>query len=232
MCQVKNIPIQNWVQLAVNRAKETQTPAVFWLDQHRAHNSELIKKVTHYLQNHDVSDLEILILAPDQATQFSLDRTRQGLDTISLTSNVLRDYLTDLFPILELGTSAKMLSIVPLLSGGGLFETGAGGSAPRHVEQLVNLNSPEELSSLHLTTHLTIMVLNLTKIMELQLNWQLPMPSPKLHTYFSKKPTETIDLQIKLICNLVFLGYLNFNSLLQKLTMCRSSKSNNSESLR
>ena len=126
MCQVKDIPIQNWVQLAVNRAKDTQTPAVFWLDQHRAHDRELIKKVTHYLQDHDTSDLDIHILAPDQATQFSLDRIRQGLDTISVTGNVLRDYLTDLFPILELGTSAKMLSIVPLLAGGGLFETGAG----------------------------------------------------------------------------------------------------------
>ncbi len=137
MCQVKDIPIQNWVQLAVNRAKDTQTPAVFWLDQHRAHDRELIKKVTHYLQDHDTSDLDIHILAPDQATQFSLDQIRQGLDTISVTGNVLRDYLTDLFPILELGTSAKMLSIVPLLSGGGLFETGAGGSAPKHVEQLL-----------------------------------------------------------------------------------------------
>ena len=135
MCQVKDAPIQDWVKLAVNRAKATGTPAVFWLDENRAHDAELIKKVNAYLPNHNTEGLEIHILAPKQATEFSLQRIKEGLDTISVTGNVLRDYLTDLFPILELGTSAKMLSIVPLMNGGGLFETGAGGSAPKHVQQ-------------------------------------------------------------------------------------------------
>ena len=135
MCQVKDAPIRNWVELAVRRARITNTPAVFWLDANRAHDAQLIAKVNTYLKDHDTSGLEIHIMAPVQATQFSLDRIRAGLDTISVTGNELRDYLTDLFPIMELGTSAKMLSIVPLMQGGGLFETGAGGSAPKHVEQ-------------------------------------------------------------------------------------------------
>jgi isocitrate dehydrogenase len=135
MCQTKDAPIADWVKLAVTRARLTNTPAVFWLDEKRAHDKEIIKKVKAYLQEHDTSGLEIKILSPSEATQYSLDRIRKGLDTISVTGNVLRDYLTDLFPILEVGTSAKMLSIVPLMSGGGLFETGAGGSAPKHVQQ-------------------------------------------------------------------------------------------------
>ena len=135
MCQVKDAPIQDWVKLAVNRARATSTPAVFWLDQHRAHDAEVIKKVKQYLLDHDTEGLEIQILSPIEATQFTLQRVKDGKDTISVSGNVLRDYLTDLFPILELGTSAKMLSIVPLMNGGGLFETGAGGSAPKHVQQ-------------------------------------------------------------------------------------------------
>ncbi|MEP0368854.1 MAG: NADP-dependent isocitrate dehydrogenase [Cyclobacteriaceae bacterium] len=137
MCQVKDAPIKDWVKLAVNRARATGTPAVFWLDEARAHDAELIKKVNAYLPEHDTEGLEILILSPVEATKYSVDRIRKGLDTISVTGNVLRDYLTDLFPILEVGTSAKMLSIVPLMNGGGLFETGAGGSAPKHVQQFV-----------------------------------------------------------------------------------------------
>ncbi len=135
MCQVKDAPIQDWVKLGVRRARLTSTPAVFWLDAKRAHDAQLIAKVETYLKNEDTSGLDIRILAPVEAIKFSFDRIRKGLDTISVTGNVLRDYLTDLFPIMELGTSAKMLSIVPLLAGGGLFETGAGGSAPKHVEQ-------------------------------------------------------------------------------------------------
>lgn len=137
MCQVKDAPIQDWVKLAVNRAKATGNPAVFWLDENRAHDAQLIAKVNQYLGDYDTDGLEILILPPVKATEFSLDRIKEGKDTISVTGNVLRDYLTDLFPILELGTSAKMLSIVPLMNGGGLFETGAGGSAPKHVQQFV-----------------------------------------------------------------------------------------------
>lgn len=140
MCQVKDAPIQDWIKLAVSRATATKVPAVFWLDQNRAHDAELIKKVNYYLKNHDTTDLEIKILAPYDATQYTLERVKNGQDTISVTGNVLRDYLTDLFPILELGTSAKMLSIVPLMNGGGLFETGAGGSAPKHVDQFVEEN--------------------------------------------------------------------------------------------
>ena len=135
MCQTKDAPIQDWVKLAVTRARLSNTPAVFWLDKNRAHDAELIKKVNKYLPNHDTSDLEIHIMTPVEATLFSCQRIKEGKDTISVTGNVLRDYLTDLFPILEVGTSAKMLSIVPLMNGGGLFETGAGGSAPKHVEQ-------------------------------------------------------------------------------------------------
>jgi isocitrate dehydrogenase len=135
MCQVKDAPIRDWVKLGVRRARLTNTPAVFWLDPKRAHDAQLIAKIETYLKDEDTSGLDIRILAPVEAMKFSLDRIRKGLDTISVTGNVLRDYLTDLFPIMELGTSAKMLSIVPLLAGGGLFETGAGGSAPRHVEQ-------------------------------------------------------------------------------------------------
>ncbi|MCT4637409.1 MAG: NADP-dependent isocitrate dehydrogenase [Bacteroidales bacterium] len=135
MCQVKDLPIQDWVKLAVRRAKATQTPAVFWLNKDRAHDAELIKKVNTYLKDHDTTGLEILIMSPVEATKFSCERIKEGKDTISVTGNVLRDYLTDLFPILEVGTSAKMLSIVPLMNGGGLFETGAGGSAPKHVQQ-------------------------------------------------------------------------------------------------
>lgn len=136
-CQTKDLPIQDWVKLAVNRAKATGTPAVFWLDKNRAHDAELIKKVNTYLLNYDTKGLDILVLSPIEATKYSLERIKDGLDTISVTGNVLRDYNTDLFPILEVGTSAKMLSIVPLMNGGGLFETGAGGSAPKHVEQFV-----------------------------------------------------------------------------------------------
>ncbi|APR35912.1 NADP-dependent isocitrate dehydrogenase [Paraburkholderia sp. SOS3] len=137
MCQTKDAAVQDWVKLAVTRARASHTPAVFWLDAKRAHDAQLIKKVETYLQQHDVSGLDIRVLAPVDATRFSLERIRAGKDTISVTGNVLRDYLTDLFPIMELGTSAKMLSIVPLMAGGGMFETGAGGSAPKHVQQLV-----------------------------------------------------------------------------------------------
>lgn len=140
MCQVKDAPIQDWVKLAVNRARATGVPAVFWLNEQRAHDAQLIKKVRQYLQNHDTQGLELPIMAPVEATLYSLDRIKDGKDTISVTGNVLRDYLTDLFPILELGTSAKMLSIVPLMNGGGLFETGAGGSAPKHVQQFEKEN--------------------------------------------------------------------------------------------
>ena len=139
-CQVKDLPIQDWVKLAVTRAKATGWPAVFWLDENRAHDAELIKKVNTYLKDHDTDGLEIHILSPIKATEFTLKRVKAGEDTISVTGNVLRDYLTDLFPILELGTSAKMLSIVPLMNGGGLFETGAGGSAPKHVQQFEKEN--------------------------------------------------------------------------------------------
>lgn len=137
MCQTKDAPIKDWVKLAVTRARATGNPAVFWLDEDRAHDARLIEKVQAYLPEHDTEGLEIKILSPVEATRFSLERIRRGEDTISVTGNVLRDYLTDLFPILELGTSAKMLSVVPLMNGGGLFETGAGGSAPKHVQQLV-----------------------------------------------------------------------------------------------
>lgn len=137
MCQAKDAPIRDWVRLAVSRARATGTPAIFWLDESRAHDAELIRKVTTYLKDHDTDGLDISILAPEEATRVTLARMKAGEDTISVTGNVLRDYLTDLFPILELGTSAKMLSIVPLMNGGGLFETGAGGSAPKHVQQLL-----------------------------------------------------------------------------------------------
>jgi len=137
MCQVKDLPIQDWVKLAVRRARETGSPAVFWLNKNRAHDAELVKKVNVYLKDHDTSGLDIHIMSPVEATRFSIERMAKGLDTISVTGNVLRDYLTDLFPILEVGTSAKMYSIVPLMNGGGLYETGAGGSAPKHVQQFV-----------------------------------------------------------------------------------------------
>ena len=140
MCQTKDAPIEDWVKLAVTRARATKAPAVFWLDENRAHDAEIIKKVEKYLPNHDTNGLDIFIMSVPQATAFTLERVKQGEETISVTGNVLRDYLTDLFPILELGTSAKMLSIVPLMNGGGLFETGAGGSAPKHVQQLVEEN--------------------------------------------------------------------------------------------
>ncbi|WKE67244.1 NADP-dependent isocitrate dehydrogenase [Gallaecimonas kandeliae] len=140
MCQTKDAPIRDWVKLAVNRARATGTPAVFWLDEDRGHDSEIIKKVKAYLPEHDTNGLDIQIMSPEEATRFSLQRMKEGKDTISVTGNVLRDYLTDLFPILELGTSAKMLSIVPLMNGGGLFETGAGGSAPKHVQQFEKEN--------------------------------------------------------------------------------------------
>ena len=140
MCQTKDAPVKDWVKLAVSRARATQTPAVFWLDKKRAHDAQIIKKVEKYLPNHDTTGLEIHILSVAEATTFTLERVKAGKDTISVTGNVLRDYLTDLFPILELGTSAKMLSIVPLMNGGGLFETGAGGSAPKHVQQFVEEN--------------------------------------------------------------------------------------------
>ncbi|HET6860860.1 MAG TPA: NADP-dependent isocitrate dehydrogenase, partial [Streptomyces sp.] len=140
MCQTKDVPIRDWVKLAVNRARATGNPTVFWLDEDRAHDANLIAKVKAYLPEHDTDGLQIEIMTPEAATAFSLERIRRGEDTISVTGNVLRDYLTDLFPILELGTSAKMLSVVPLINGGGLFETGAGGSAPKHVQQLVKEN--------------------------------------------------------------------------------------------
>jgi isocitrate dehydrogenase len=140
MCQVKDAPIQDWVKLAVTRSRLSGMPAVFWLDPKRAHDAELIKKVNLYLKDHDTSGLDIRILSPREATRHALETIKAGKDVISVTGNVLRDYLTDLFPILEVGTSAKMLSIVPLMNGGGLFETGAGGSAPKHVQQLLNEN--------------------------------------------------------------------------------------------
>jgi isocitrate dehydrogenase len=137
MCQVKDAPIRDWVKLAVNRARQSGMPTVFWLDDERAHDAQLILKVTEYLKDHDTDGLDISIMSPVRAIRYTMERAIRGLDTISVTGNVLRDYLTDLFPILELGTSAKMLSIVPLMAGGGLFETGAGGSAPKHVQQFV-----------------------------------------------------------------------------------------------
>jgi isocitrate dehydrogenase len=137
MCQAKDIAIRDWVKLAVKRANSTGSPAIFWLDEQRGHDNELIKKVKVYLKDHDTAGLDLRIMKPQEAMRFTLERIRKGEDTISVTGNVLRDYLTDLFPILELGTSARMLSIVPLLEGGGLFETGAGGSAPKHVQQLL-----------------------------------------------------------------------------------------------
>ena len=140
MCQTKDLPIRDWVKLAVTRARATGVPAIFWLDATRAHDAELIKKIEAYLPEHDTDGLTIKVLTPEEATSYSVERIRRGEDTISVTGNVLRDYLTDLFPILELGTSAKMLSVVPLMNGGGLFETGAGGSAPKHVQQLVKEN--------------------------------------------------------------------------------------------
>jgi isocitrate dehydrogenase len=136
-CQAKDAPIRDWVKLAVSRARITGWPAVFWLDPERAHDRSLVEKVQQYLREHDTVGLDIRIMSPVEATRFSVERIRRGENTISVTGNVLRDYLTDLFPILELGTSAKMLSVVPLMAGGGLFETGAGGSAPKHVQQLV-----------------------------------------------------------------------------------------------
>jgi len=139
-CQVKDAPVRDWVKLAVSRARATGVPAVFWLDADRAHDAQLIAKVNTYLKDHDTDGLEFHIMSPVEATRFSLERMKDGKDTISVTGNVLRDYLTDLFPILEVGTSAKMLSIVPLMDGGGLFETGAGGSAPKHVQQFEKEN--------------------------------------------------------------------------------------------
>ncbi|MFL6165802.1 MAG: NADP-dependent isocitrate dehydrogenase, partial [Ornithinibacter sp.] len=136
-CQTKDAPVQDWVKLAANRARLSNTPAVFWLDEKRAHDAQIIAKVRTYLAQHDTTGLDIRILPPAAACQLTLERISKGQDTISVTGNVLRDYLTDLFPILEVGTSAKMLSVVPLMNGGGLFETGAGGSAPKHVQQLV-----------------------------------------------------------------------------------------------
>jgi isocitrate dehydrogenase len=140
MCQTKDAPVRDWVRLAVTRARATGTPTIFWLDDTRAHDAQLIAKVNRYLADHDTTGLDLSIAAPEAATKTSVERMRAGLDTISVTGNVLRDYLTDLFPIIELGTSAKMLSIVPLMAGGGLFETGAGGSAPKHVQQFVAEN--------------------------------------------------------------------------------------------
>jgi isocitrate dehydrogenase len=140
MCQVKDAPIRDWVKLAVTRARNSGMPAVFWLDPYRPHENEVIKKVQVYLKEHDTKGLEISIMSQVRAMRYTLERVSRGLDTISVTGNILRDYLTDLFPILELGTSAKMLSIVPLMAGGGMYETGAGGSAPKHVKQLVEEN--------------------------------------------------------------------------------------------
>jgi isocitrate dehydrogenase len=140
MCNTRDIPIQDWVKLAVSRARATGDPAVFWLDETRAHDANIIAKIKAYLPDHDTTGLDISIMAPEAACAHSLERIRQGLNTISVTGNVLRDYLTDLFPIMEVGTSAKMLSVVPLIAGGGMFETGAGGSAPKHVEQIMAEN--------------------------------------------------------------------------------------------
>ena len=140
MCQVKDAPIRDWVKLAVTRARQSKTPAVFWLDPYRPHEHELIQKVVKYVQEHDIKGLKIEIMSQVRAMRYTLERVIRGQDTISVTGNILRDYLTDLFPIMELGTSAKMLSIVPLMAGGGMYETGAGGSAPRHVQQLVEEN--------------------------------------------------------------------------------------------
>ena len=140
MCQAKDLPIRDWVKLAVNRARQSGTPAIFWLDKERAHDAQLIQKVRAYLKDHDTEGLDIRIMSPVQAIRYTMERMIRGKDTISVTGNVLRDYLTDLFPILELGTSAKMLSIVPLMAGGGLYETGAGGSAPKHVQQFTEEN--------------------------------------------------------------------------------------------
>ncbi len=140
MCQAKDLPIRDWVKLAVSRARQSDTPAIFWLDKERAHDAQLIVKVKKYLQDHDTDGLDIRIMSPVQAIRYTMERMIRGKDTISVTGNVLRDYLTDLFPILELGTSAKMLSIVPLMAGGGLYETGAGGSAPKHVQQFTEEN--------------------------------------------------------------------------------------------
>ena len=140
MCQAKDLPVQDWVKLAVNRAKTTGFPAVFWLDDKRSHDRELIKKVNTYLKDNDTNGLEIKIMPPEDATRYSCEQISKGKNTIAVTGNVLRDYLTDLFPIIEVGTSAKMLSIVPLMNGGGLFETGAGGSAPKHVQQFQKEN--------------------------------------------------------------------------------------------
>jgi isocitrate dehydrogenase len=140
MCQVKDAPIRDWVKLAVTRARQSGTPAVFWLDEYRPHEAELIKKVKTYLKDHDRRGIDVQIMSQTRAMRYTLERVIRGRDTISVTGNILRDYLTDLFPIMELGTSAKMLSIVPLMAGGGLFETGAGGSAPKHVKQLVEEN--------------------------------------------------------------------------------------------
>jgi isocitrate dehydrogenase len=140
MCQTKDEPVRDWVKLAVNRSRQSDTPAVFWLDEYRPHDAELIKKVRAYLPDHDLTGLDIQIMSPLRSMRYSLERVIRNKDTISVTGNILRDYLTDLFPIMELGTSAKMLSIVPLMAGGGLFETGAGGSAPKHVQQLIEEN--------------------------------------------------------------------------------------------
>jgi isocitrate dehydrogenase len=140
MCQVKDAPIRDWVKLAVTRARNSGTPALFWLDPYRPHEAEMIKKVETYLKDHDTKGLDIQIMSQVRAMRYTLERVIRGLDTISVTGNILRDYLTDLFPIMELGTSAKMLSIVPLMAGGGMYETGAGGSAPKHVKQLVEEN--------------------------------------------------------------------------------------------
>jgi isocitrate dehydrogenase len=140
MCQVKDAPIRDWVKLAVNRARLSDTPAVFWLDEYRPHEAELIKKVNTYLKDYDLKGVDVQIMSQTRAMRYTLERVIRGKDTISVTGNILRDYLTDLFPIMELGTSAKMLSIVPLMAGGGLFETGAGGSAPKHVQQLLEEN--------------------------------------------------------------------------------------------
>jgi len=140
MCQCKDAPIRDWVKLAVTRARNSNTPAVFWLDPYRPHENELIKKVELYLKDHDTTGLDIQHMSQVRAMRYTLERVIRGLDTISVTGNILRDYLTDLFPIMELGTSAKMLSIVPLMAGGGMYETGAGGSAPKHVQQLVEEN--------------------------------------------------------------------------------------------
>jgi len=195
MSRVKDIPIQDWVKLAVNRAKATGTPAVFWLDRQRAHDANVITKVGKYLKDYDTTGLEIKILGPIEAMRYSVERVRQGKDTISVTGNVLRDYLTDLFPIIELGTSAKMLSVVPLLAGGGLFETGAGGSAPKHVQQFVKegylrWDSLGEFSALGASLSILLSITRIPRVRSWPVLWTRRLPS--FWTTISLRPVRSV----------------------------------------